>query len=163
MCCRIQRCDTYNQSLTIKRPAALPKELHWAAGNKTIAAALSRCAYAMEKTARAHIAPRVRARVETDIDASQGESMGLSLAWLKPMVDDLNDAEAAAARLALLTALSPIQISDGIIDAYKSYHRNDASLIMTVAWSAFRASTHVAGWLADKSGYFGMRELPLAS
>ena len=108
--------------------------------------------------------------------------MGLSLAWLKPMVDDLNDAEAAAARLASCptvvkadwlepgqikrnecSQVESIEISDGIIDAYKSYHRNDASLIMTVACSAFRASTHVAGWLADKSGYFGMRELPLAS
>jgi hypothetical protein len=150
-------------SIDLLRPAPLSMELHWAAGNSIIAGALSRWAYALEKTARAHISPRVRARVETEIDAWQGEPMGLSRAWLKPKVDDLNDAEAAATRLALLTALSPAQISDDIIDTYTSYHRNDASLIVTVAWSAFRASTHVAGWLASKTGYFDMHRLPMAS
>ena len=64
--------------------------------------------------------------------------------------------------MALLTALSPGQMSQDIVDSYKEHCDGDKSLTITVAWAAFMASRRVAGWLADKSGYFHHQTLPIA-
>ncbi|MEW8545647.1 MAG: hypothetical protein AB2693_19165 [Candidatus Thiodiazotropha sp.] len=74
----------------------------------------------------------------------------------------MNKANAAAVRLALLTALSPEQMSDDIVDSYKE-HYNDTALVVTVSWSALMASKRVTGWLADKTGYFDQHQFAVAS
>ncbi|MEW8143261.1 MAG: carboxymuconolactone decarboxylase family protein [Candidatus Thiodiazotropha endolucinida] len=150
------------RSINLLGPADLPKDLQWASGNSTISAAMSRWASAVEEAASAHVPQRVREVVKNEIKSWRGTPMGLSRAWLTPKTTGLNQANAAAVRLALLTALSPEQMSDDIIDAYKE-HYNDTALVVTVSWSAFMASKRVTGWLADKTGYFEQHQFAVAS
>ncbi|MES9973949.1 MAG: hypothetical protein ABW094_06770 [Candidatus Thiodiazotropha sp.] len=150
------------RSIGLLGPADLPQDLQWAAGNSTISAAISRWASAVEKAASAHVPQRVREVVKNEIKSWQGAPMGLSRAWLTPKTVGLNQSNAAAVRLALLTALSPEQMSDDIVDAYKE-HYNDTALVVTVSWSAFMASKRVTGWLADKTGYFDQHQYAVAS
>lgn len=149
------------RSIDFLKPADLPDDLQWAASSPSISAALSRWSAVMEKLAREHIPQKIRTLVESEINAWQGEPMGLSRAWLNPKVAGLDYDETAIAQLALLTALSPAQMSDDIVSTYKNYF-NDTSLTVTVAWSAFMASKQVAAWLADKSGYFERQPLQIA-
>lgn len=141
------------RAIDFLEPAQLPEDLYWAAGNHTISAAVSRWASVMDKVAEKHIPQNIRDLVESEVNAWQGEAMGLSRSWLLPKVEGLDYADTAAAQLALLTALSPAQMSDDIVITYKKYF-DDISLTVTVAWAAFVAARRVAGWLADKSGYF---------
>jgi hypothetical protein len=89
--------------------------------------------------------------------------MGLSRAWLDPKVAGLDAVEAAAARLALLTALSPAQMSDDVVTNYRNHNNGDDALILTVAWAAFMAAKRVARLLADKSGYYDEQPMRLAA
>lgn len=150
-------------SINLLGPAELPTELAWAESNATISEALSRWSFVADAAAREMISPKVRSLVQNELEAWQGEPMGLSRAWLDPKVTGLDDASAAAARLALLTALSPAQMSDDIVAAYRKHFDGDSALIVTVAWAAFVASRRVAGWLAEKSGYFDEEQMLLAS
>jgi hypothetical protein len=158
---RLQPC----RSIDFLAPVDLPFDLQWAAGNATIAAAVSRWAAVLQVAAEEYVPQAVRALVEAQIEAWQGAPMGLSRAWLNPKVagQGLDEAETAAARLALLTALSPAQMSEDIIASYRQHIDGNASLIVTVAWAAFMAARRAADWLADKSGYFAYRRLPMAS
>jgi hypothetical protein len=83
--------------------------------------------------------------------------MGLGRSWLEPRVQGLGEAQAAGAKLALLTALAPSQMSDGIIDDCKRYF-DDRTIIVIVSWAAYTASRRVAGWLAEKSGHFDQEQ-----
>lgn len=147
------------RSINFLKPANLPSDLVWASGSPTISAAVSRWAAAVEKAGRKHIPENIIKFLASEIDAWQGESMGLSRSWLKQKTESLCPEDAAIAQLALLTALSPAQMSDDIVDTYKTYFNDDVSLIVTVAWSAFMASKRVAGLLSDKSGYFDKQSL----
>ena len=150
------------RSIDFLKSAELPEDLQWAAGSPAISAAVSRWAAVMEKAAQKHISQQVRTLLESEINAWKGEPMGLSRAWLKPKLAGLDSAETAVAQLALLTALSPAQMSDDIVSNYKSYINDDTSLTVTVAWSAFMASKRVANWLAEKSDYFEPQQFSIA-
>lgn len=136
-------------------PAAeLPHDMRWAAPNTHIADALSRWAAVMEETAGQHVSPVARKVVSAKIADWHGERMGLSRAWVEPHVEGLDPADAAAARLALVTAFSPAQMGDSLVEDFRKHFPEDADLIMTVAWAAFSASRRVTEWLAEQTGYF---------
>jgi len=149
-------------SIDLLGSAYLPQDMQWAAGNSTISAAVSRWALAMEEAANTNVPKRVREVVSKEIAAWEGEPTGLSRAWLEPKTAGLSEADIAAVRLALLTALSPSQMSDDIVEAYKEYF-DDTALVVTVSWAAFMASKRVTGWLADKTGYFDRQQYAAAS
>jgi alkylhydroperoxidase family enzyme len=153
----IRRLDP-GRSLEFLPPSELPDDMKWAEPNQFIAAAISRWAEVLNEAAARNISRAVRDRVEDEVSRWRGEPMGLSRAWLNPMVDGLDDTDTATARLALLTALSPSQMSDEVINTFRTHHSEDEALVITVAWAAFTASRRIAGWLADQSGHF--REKP---
>ena len=151
------------RALDFLPPAELPADMSWAAPDRNIAAAVSRWAAAMEDAAARTISPAVHTCIEVELTKWRGQPMGLSRAWMDPLVADLSEADAAAARLALLTALSPAQISDSIIEAFREHHPDDEALVITVGWAALSASRRVAVWLAEQSGYFDKRNPHLAA
>ena len=144
-------------------PAGLPSDMGWAAPNEHVSAAVSRWAAAMDEAAVRNISPAVRARVSREISKWRGQSMPISRAWLNPLVEGLGESDAAAARLALLTALSPSQISDDIVEAFREHHAADEAVVITVGWAAFSAARRVANWLAEQSGYFGRTQSEIAA
>lgn len=136
-------------------PAAEPPDdMRWAVSNTHIAEALSRWAAVMDESARQHVSSTVRDVVGAKIAAWRGEPMGLSRAWTEPHVAGLDLADAAAARLALVTAFAPAQMGDSLAEGFRSHFKVDVELVMTVAGAAFSASRRVAGWLAERTGYF---------
>lgn len=136
-------------------PAApLPDELSWAGANANIGDAVARWSAAMEREARDVVPEAVRSRIARIVGDWQGEAMPLSRSWLDPHLDGLGAAETAAMKLALLTALSPGQLSDDIVEAFQAEFDSDKALVVTVAWSAFEAAKQISGWLAEASGYF---------
>ena len=145
-------------------PAAeLPGDMRWAAPNTHIADALSRWSAVMEESARQHVSPIVRDVVSEKIAAWRGERMGMSRAWVEPHVAGLDPADAAAVRLALVTAFSPAQMGDSLVEDFRSHFKEDVELIMTVAWASFTASRQVTGWLAERTGYFKDQHLGKAA
>ena len=142
------------RAIDLLEPADLPPDFRWAAGNSTISAAVSRWATVVDRAADECVPESIRACIEAEISAWKGEQMGLGRSWLIPKTEGLTDKESAVARLALLTAFAPSQLSDDIVTDYRKYYPSDIELVITVAWAAFTASKRVASWLADKSGYF---------
>lgn len=137
--------------------AELPADLYWASSNPNIASAVSRWAATVETEGQSLVPARTREIVRDVVAQWRGEPMGISRSWLEPHLTALSEAEAAATRLALLAALSPVQMSDDIIEDFRKYFDDDAALVATVAWSAFSASRRITGWLADVSGYYHER------
>jgi hypothetical protein len=66
-------------------------------------------------------------------------------------------------RLALVTAFSPAQMGDSLVEDFRSHFKEDVELIMTVAWASFTASRRVTGWLAERTGYFKDQHLGKAA
>jgi len=150
------------RAVDLLEPADLPDDLYWAADNPHISAAISRWANVLDNLANAYVPESVQFCVKTEISAWQGESMGLSRSWVIPKTSMLNEAEEAAARLALITAFAPSQLSDDVITDFQKHYDSDIELVVNVAWAAFMAARQVTGWLADKSGHFANEQLAKA-
>ncbi|MDP9313875.1 MAG: hypothetical protein M3R24_23855 [Chloroflexota bacterium] len=75
-----------------------------------------------------------------------GEDQGLSAAWVTPCITDLPEQEQPAARLALLAALAPFQISDDMVRAARGRLPTDHTLVAAIAWSALLAARRVGSW-----------------
>jgi hypothetical protein len=60
----------------------------------------------------------------------------------------LRESDRPAARIAILAALSPYQITDGDVQAYRADHPGDQDLLGLLAWSSFLAARRVGSWAA---------------
>jgi AhpD family alkylhydroperoxidase len=132
--------------------APLPADLGWSAANPGVATALARWAAAIDRHAAPDIPEKCRNIVTTAIAEWRGEDKGLSRSWVEPYLDGLDAAERAATKLALITAFSPTQMSDGVAEEFRRHYQGDAALVGLVSWSAFSAARRVAAWLAEAAG-----------
>ncbi len=139
----------YGRAADLLPPAELPSDIGWAAGNRNIAQPIARWAAAIEEAAVPDISENVREVVSTAISNWRGEEMELSRSWVEPYLAGLEKPDYAAAKIGLLTALAPTQISDDVIDDYRKYFKGDAALVSLVSWSAFTATRRIAAWIAD--------------
>ncbi|MBT5038181.1 MAG: hypothetical protein HOM52_06695, partial [Rhodospirillaceae bacterium] len=90
----------------------------------------------------------------------RGEDMGLSRSWVEPFLTGLGEAEKAAAKLALITAFAPTQMSDDVAVNFRRHFDGDAAMVSTVSWSAFSTARHIAAWLADAAGDLAAKDSP---
>ncbi|MBT3927261.1 MAG: hypothetical protein HOJ07_10120 [Rhodospirillaceae bacterium] len=140
--------------------AELPADITWAAPNPDIATALARWAAVIEQSAAPDIPERSRAVVTQAIANWRGEDMGLSRSWVEPFLTGLGEAEKAAAKLALITAFAPTQMSDDVAVNFRRHFDGDAAMVSTVSWSAFSTARHIAAWLADAAGDLAAKDSP---
>jgi AhpD family alkylhydroperoxidase len=131
--------------LPASRPA--PADLAWSAGNPAVAEACIRAAAAVEQAARRSVPASVRKLVLAELADWDGQSKGLSRAWVEVAVDDLPPADRPAGRLALLIALASYQVDKSVIDEFRLDRPDDAALIELAAWSALTAARRVAAWM----------------
>jgi len=129
--------------------ASLPEDMTWAAGNPDIATAVAQWAGVIEKVAEPEVPANARTVIAEAIANWTGEDMGMSRAWLTPYLAGLDDADTAVARLGLLTAFAPYQVSDDDIADLRSHVDGDGPMVSIVAWSAFTAARRITAWLAD--------------
>ncbi|MYS21631.1 alkylhydroperoxidase AhpD family core domain-containing protein [Streptomyces sp. DvalAA-14] len=137
-------------------PAApLPADLAWASGSPAISAALAWVAATLDRAADRAVPTGARAVVEQAVRDWQGETMPLSAAWADVPGRDLPPAEQPAARLALLAALAPHQVTERDVVAYRIGHRDDTQLLGLLSWAAFTAARRVGSWTAAAAGAAG--------
>ncbi len=156
----VTRRLTPGRATALLPQAALPDDLQWAAPNAHVAEAVARWAGVVDAAAEADIPARAQAAVNSAVQAWGGEDMPLSRGWVDEHVSRLNRSEQAAATVALLTALSPAQMSDDIIAEYRRYHAEDGPLVSTVAWAAFTAARRMTSWVAEAATRHPVAERP---
>lgn len=131
--------------------AALPDDLWWARGNPVVAEPIARWVAAVEREGHRYLSVEARRRVEAFLSQWHGQPMGLSRAWIEAHTGGLLDDEAAAVRIALLTAVEGSQIDDALVDDFlESWTGPDpkAALVTTAVWAALTCSRRITGWIA---------------
>lgn len=130
-------------SLDLLPAAPEPADAAWAAGNRWIMEAVARAAAVFEAGGTRALSPAVRALVNARLDSWNGEETGLSTAWCDELIEDLPDADRAAGRLALLTAVSSHQVDAATVAEFRRHRPDDATLVEAVAWAAFAAARRI--------------------
>ena len=126
----------------------LPADLAWAAPSKPIAAAFAMLASVTDEAGRRAASPAVLDVAERTVAGWLGGPTGISTAWLDEPLAQLREPDRPAARIAILAALSPYQITDGDVQAYRVDHPGDQDLLGLLAWSSFLAARRVGSWAA---------------
>ncbi|MET0417993.1 MAG: carboxymuconolactone decarboxylase family protein [Actinoplanes sp.] len=130
-------------SLALLPDAPLPADAGWAAANPGIAGAMARANATFDAAARRWLSPVVRDLVRDHLDRWRGEETGISTAWCDDLLDGLEPADQATARIALLTAVSSHQVSDEAIAEFRRYLSVDEALVEVAGWAAFEAARRI--------------------
>lgn len=145
---QIVRGLSAGESLNFLPQAQLPDDLSWAAGNPSVAGAFAGFARVVEEAGERVLPKIVRSLVGGQVQAWNGEAMGISRRWVEEMIAGIETEHKAAARLALLTAFASYQVDAGVIEAFQSQYPEDAQLIAAAAWSSFTAARRAGKWMA---------------
>jgi hypothetical protein len=142
-------------SLELLPDAQLPTEFSWAAGDSRIAAALAGAAAAIDAAALDGTTPVVTAPVRELVTGRlgswDGQSPGLSRAWVDEAAAGLDETDRPAGRLALLTALAPHQIGKTDIAAFRSAATSgDEAVVSLTAWASMAAARTAGSWLREQ-------------
>lgn len=135
------------ESLELLPDAPLPKEFSWAAGVPRIASTFAGAAAAIDQAAAKVVTAPVRDLLAARLDAWDGQPLGPSRAWADEAVATLDEADRAGARLALLTAFAPYQVTKGDVAAFRSANPADSALTTLTSWASMAATRTVASWL----------------
>lgn len=130
--------------LNVEPDIPLPVEFEWAASDANIAGAVRRFIAAAEEAGRESVDPRVRECVLTHLRSWNGESPGISRAWVEPIVSSLAENLRPAARLALLTAIASYQVDEGIVKNFRAHQSGDRHLINLTSWASYSAVCRIA-------------------
>ncbi|MEV0963553.1 alkylhydroperoxidase [Streptomyces sp. NPDC049910] len=134
-------------ALDLLPAAPLPPELAWAAPDPDVAQALARARAAVDRAAHWVPAP-VRELLSTHLDTWDGTPPGISRAWLDAPLTALPPASHPAARLTLLTALAPHQVTGADVTAFRAHHPTDRELIDLTSWAALTTAVTLTARLA---------------
>jgi AhpD family alkylhydroperoxidase len=129
--------------------AKLPTDLAWAEHAKPIASAFAGFAAATEKHGQAVLSPAVRTLVEDRLATWDGEAPGLSRNWVEQAVHGMAEADAVAARVALLASLASYQIDDALVHAFRTHYPNDAQLVAVLAWASFTTARRIGQYAIE--------------
>jgi AhpD family alkylhydroperoxidase len=147
----IRKPLTPGKSLALLPNASLPPDLVWAERAPHVAEAFARFAAVVEQAGATYLPREVRGLVKEHIQIWHGENPGLSRIWVEQAVNRLDETERPAGRLALLTALAPYQLDEGVIHAFRAKQPEDAALVGALAWSSLLAARRVSAWLWDST------------
>ncbi len=138
------------ESLDLLPDAGLPADMEWARGARHIAGAWARFAAVVEAAGEDALPPDVRAWLQDLLGSWNGETPPLGAAWVDEQLGELQAGERAAGRLALLSALAPYRVDEGVIGDYRRAHAaGDARLLAAVVWSALAAARRVGSWISE--------------
>jgi len=123
------------RALDLLPPASLPADLDWARPKPRIADALARWTAVVEKETAGVISAAVRACVARNLEHWRNEQMPISRSWVESEVADLEGEDRAIARLALLLAKAPYQVSEDVVEELVT--GDEARFVRILAWAAF--------------------------
>jgi hypothetical protein len=133
-------------ALDLLPAAELPAEFGWAAEAGQAGVALARVVAAIEDASGSVVTQPVREVVRQELAEWNGEPRGVSRSWVEAAVSGLG-ADRAAARLALLTALAPYQVTRTDVEEFRSVQSSDEALILLTSWASMTAARRVGSWL----------------
>lgn len=128
--------------------AHLPPDLSWAAPSEPIAAAYAMLASATEAAALRCTTQHVRELVGHTVAGWKGEPPGVSASWADGPLAAIPAADRPAARLALLAALAPYQVTEQDVLAFRAGVPGDRELIGLLSWAVFMACRRIGSWAA---------------
>jgi AhpD family alkylhydroperoxidase len=132
-------------SLGLLPDAPLPAEFGWAAAAPHVAAALARAAAAADAAGGRVISPLVRELVLDRLRGWDGRATGPSRSWADDAADLLPPADRPLARLALLAAFAPYQISKNDVQASGAVGGEE--LVVLTSWASMAAARAIGSWL----------------
>ncbi|WP_231985330.1 carboxymuconolactone decarboxylase family protein [Mycobacterium sp. E796] len=146
---RVMAVDVASGGAVGRLPEATPsREFAWAAPRPALAAAFGSLEAVIEDLGSDVLAQPVRDLVREHVAAWDGREPGISRGWVEQAVTGLDARDRAAGRLALLVAIAPYQIDDGIIADFRDSQPTDAEILAAVSWASFTATRRISGWLS---------------
>jgi alkylhydroperoxidase family enzyme len=142
-----ERSHQAGASLDLLPAASLPGDLAWASGDPVTEDALARGCAAIDAGGARSVPPAVRDLVAAELDYWHGERRGPSRAWVERAVSGLPEADRAAGRLALLTALASAQVDRSVVKSYRASQPGDAALVELTAWASLAAARRIGAWI----------------
>jgi AhpD family alkylhydroperoxidase len=133
----INRSKMVGDSLEFLPKADLPNDLRWAKSNNNVARAYSSFAAVVEEAGEQALPTEVRAHVEEELSEWSGKTSELSLAWSEDAISRFDEATESAARLAVLTALTPNRIDENTILDFRNHFPDETKLLGALAWASF--------------------------
>ena len=137
------------ESLDFLPDAPLPTAFQWASASPAIASAFARFAAVIVAEGNRVLPATVREMVQEQIHAWDGSDPGLSRQWVVDAVSGLDTEEQAIAKLVLLIAFAPHQISDDVINDFRRIYPADSDVIAALAWGSFIATQQIGQWLSQ--------------
>jgi hypothetical protein len=141
------RHRTPGLSLPLLPDTPLPADMDWAAGNPSVAGAFARAAATIDAAGDRSVPAPVRDIVVAMLTGWDGRPPGPSSAWPNDAVATLPAGLRAAGHLALLTAMSPYQVSGSVIDRYRRDGADDQTLVEFSSWVSMTAARRMGGWI----------------
>ncbi len=126
------------ESLSLLPEASVPVDLAWARGNPVVCTAFARAAGTIDAVSA--VPASVRHLVLSELVGWDGAPLGLSTAWVVPLLDDLPLAERPTARLALLTAFASTQVDSSVIAEFREHNGSAKDLVEVVSWAGLAAA-----------------------
>lgn len=137
-------------SLGLLPAAPLPEDLRWASANPRIADALSRWASVIDKHADRVLDEDIKSCVLNGLAAWQGEPMPMSRSWVDEEVKGLQAHKQKLAKVALILAKAPYQLSDELVQQTVAQFENQEDFIRFLAWAAFTSARTIAARIATR-------------
>ncbi|WP_406011658.1 carboxymuconolactone decarboxylase family protein (plasmid) [Streptomyces sp. NBC_00637] len=131
---------TAGAALGLLPAAPLPAALAWAEPEPAVAGALARAVACVDAAAERWVPEPVRDVLHAELAVADGVPPGPSRAWLGPLTAPLAPGQSSAARLSLLIALAPHQITDADVTAFRADQPGDRELVELAAWASLTAA-----------------------
>lgn len=122
-----------------------PAGFDWTRGQSGVASAFARASAAIEAAGQRAVPQPARAMVLALLADWHGETPGPE--WLAELSRGLSNDDRFTARLALLTAIAPVQVDPGLLSLCRERLGGQA-LIELVSWASFVAARRVGEWVA---------------
>jgi AhpD family alkylhydroperoxidase len=143
----VQRSKNVGDSLQFLPKADLPASYYWAKASPNVAWAYASFVSAVEKAGAASLPVEARRYVREEIGEWNGKASELNLAWSEETICKFDEATEASARLALLTALAPREVDEGVVSAFVKQFPGDEKLLGAVSWASLEAAKKIGSWL----------------
>lgn len=122
-------------------------KISWANTNERIARSFAALKNTVESLAEEYVPKEVMAVMENILEDWQGEDPGLGRNWTEKYIADMDEHLKPVARLSLLTAISPYQVDEKVINSYREFNSKDEALLATLSWASYSAAMRVGKWL----------------
>lgn len=140
------------QSLHFLPEAPLLPEFKWADPSPEIASAFARFSATMDAVGEAVVPQAVRDVTLNYLAQWDGRPVSISRQWVEDAMRDLPVEYHAIARLTLLVAVAPHQISERTIQDFRQVSPDDKVLVETLAWGSYAAMRQINCWLVERHG-----------